>query len=226
MLCVLSDAVLCGASTADVATEFSKPYQHDISTIQSGVPHGVQIPWWVCCHQPANISVLSLLLLLLPSHICTAMDTHGNYEPNLCATAAPGCSFQQSSNNCVMSSDLTSQLAQLRPQDVGTCSAACYLRVLDSCRKTASTSDPDSCWANKGCTWANGACGPDLFSSQLDTWGRKVAAAAEACSREKEAWGCGQAGAKGLLPLPSASAQEALQRGVPGPGQQDAQCPV
>lgn len=159
------------------------------------------------------------------------MDHSGNYDPNLCAAAAPGCIFQQSTNNCVMSPQLIAQLAQLNPGDVGTCSAACYLRVLDSCpakpnQDPGSLTNPDSCWASPGCTWTNGGCGPDLYSSQLDKWGRKVAAAAEACHREKEAWGCGQAAAKGLLPLPSAAVQEALQDSLPGPGQDDAKCPL
>lgn len=157
------------------------------------------------------------------------MDHSGDYDPNLCASAAPGCIFQASTNNCVMSPELTAQLQQLHPEDVGTCSASCYLRSLQSCPKATSKSsppDPARCRATPGCTWANSACGPDVYSSQVDAWGRKVAAAAEACSRETEAWGCGQAGAKGLMKLPSSAVQAALQRNLPGPGKDNAKCAV
>jgi hypothetical protein len=159
------------------------------------------------------------------------MDHSGNYDPSMCAAAAPGCIFHHSTNNCVMSPQFTAQLARLNPKDVGVCSASCYLRVLEACpakphRDPVGLTDPAQCWSSPGCTWANGACGPDLYSSQLDKWGRKVAVAAEGCHAEKEAWGCGQAGAKGLLPLPSAAVHAALQKGLPGPGQSNANCPV
>jgi hypothetical protein len=179
-----------------------------------------------------------MLLLLLLLHLCpmhalptSAMDHFGKYDPNICAAAAPGCIFLASSSTCVMSPELHAQLALLHPEDVGTCSASCYLRVLESCpakpnRNAAGLTDPGSCWSTPGCTWSNGSCGRDLYSSQLDAWGRKVAAAAEACSREKEAWGCSQAGAKGLLRLPSSAVQEALTRGLPGPSAADAKCPL
>lgn len=185
------------------------------------------------CGCPVGNTVLFMLLfmLLLLGHPA-AMDRTGSYNPALCAATAPGCVFQPSSNNCVLSPALTSQLALLKSRDVGTCSAACYLRVLDACPakhhrdQPAALQKPAGCWSKPGCTWASGTCGPDLYGSQLDKWGRQVAAAAEACHSEKEAWGCGQAGAKGRLPLPPAAVQAALQRSLPGAGQQQATCSV
>lgn len=179
-----------------------------------------------------NKVLCMLLLLLLLCCRPAAMDQFGSYNPALCAAAAPGCVFQPSSNNCVLSPALTSQLTLLKPQDVGTCSASCYLRVLDACPAKAhrdhpgALQKPEGCWSKPGCSWASGKCGPDLYSSQLDKWGRQVAAAAEACHREKEAWGCGQAGAKGRLPLPPAAVQAGLLRNLPGAGKEHAKCGV
>lgn len=181
---------------------------------------------------PVGNKVLFMLLPLLLLGHPAAMDRSGSYNPALCAAAAPGCVFEPSSSNCVLSSALTSQLALLKPQDVGTCSASCYLRGLDACPAKphrdhpAALQKPAGCWSNPGCTWASGKCGPDLYGSQLDKWGQQVAAAAEVCHREMEVWGCGQAGAKGRLPLPPAAVQAALQRSLPGAGQQQAKCGV
>lgn len=166
-----------------------------------------------------------------------AMDHHGNFDPDLCAAAAPGCQFQTSSNQCVISRQLTQQLAALKPTDVGVCSAACYLRVLDSCpvipgrnslsqEAVLAAQSSKACWAARGCTWVNNGCEPDLYSSKLDKWGLKITKAVEVCRQQNEPWGCSIAGAKASLPLREGAVQAALGKGMIGHGMLDGKCPL
>lgn len=161
------------------------------------------------------------------------MDATGAYAPALCEAAAPGCAFQAETASCVTTSALARQLLGLRPADVGTCAAACYVRVLASCPAAAGSPAPaalaassKACWAARGCTWVGGVCEPDLYGSKLGPWGLAATRAWETCRREGEAWGCAAAGAKRAAPLPQRVAAGALARPMVGSGVSDARCAV
>jgi hypothetical protein len=90
----------------------------------------------------------------------------------------------------------------------------------------AASRSSKACWAERGCTWVNGACEPDLYCSKLDGWGRAMTKASEACRQQRQPLSCAGAGAKGAAPLRKGTVQALLARDMVGRGMADAQCPV
>jgi hypothetical protein len=66
-----------------------------------------------------------------------AMDKQGRFIPGICQQGS-GCANEPSHHACAASKPLTQLINNLDARIAGTCSAACYMRMLQQCSKAAS----------------------------------------------------------------------------------------
>lgn len=157
------------------------------------------------------------------------MDQSGAYIPGICERGT-GCAYQPAHHACTTSAPLQGFIALLDPRFVGTCSSVCYLRMLQQCHKAAeqpAASRAAWCGQQPGCSWASGACRPDIYMSKLDQWGPQVAAASKLCGAQKDESACARAAVKGAVPGQQVAKRAAEWVGAPiNTGAADAKCPV
>ncbi|WIA16766.1 hypothetical protein OEZ85_013416 [Tetradesmus obliquus] len=157
------------------------------------------------------------------------MDAKGSYIPGICQQGT-GCAYEPTHHACTASKPLTQLISEVDPRIVGTCSAACYMRMLGQCSKAAQQpAAARKAWCDKqqGCAWSDSsnACKPDVWLSKLDQWGQQVAAAAAACGGWRSEAACAAAGVAGALKLQPARAAEWLKQEI-GTGSASVKCPV
>uniref|UniRef100_A0A383W5L3 Uncharacterized protein n=1 Tax=Tetradesmus obliquus TaxID=3088 RepID=A0A383W5L3_TETOB len=157
------------------------------------------------------------------------MDAKGSYIPGICQQGT-GCAYEPTHHACTASKPLTQLISEVDPRIVGTCSAACYMRMLGQCSKAAQQpAAARKAWCDKqqGCAWSDSsnACKPDVWLSKLDQWGQQVAAAAAACGGWRSEGACAAAGVAGALKLQPARAAEWLKQEI-GTGSASVKCPV
>lgn len=177
-------------------------------------------------------SSLASSLSMLPCHLpapAAAMDAKGSYIPGICQQGT-GCAYEPTHHACTASKPLTQLISEVDPRIVGTCSAACYMRMLGQCSKAAQQpAAARKAWCDKqqGCAWSDSsnACKPDVWLSKLDQWGQQVAAAAAACGGWRSEAACAAAGVAGALKLQPARAAEWLKQEI-GTGSASVKCPV
>jgi hypothetical protein len=157
------------------------------------------------------------------------MDKQGRYIAGICQQGT-GCAYQEANHACVASQPLTQLIREVDPRIVGTCSAACYMRMLQQCGKV--TQQPAAlrkawCGKQQGCIWAdNGStCKPDVWLSKLDQWGQQMLAASQACGVWRSEAACAAGGVKGAVKLQPARAAEFLKQEI-GTGARSTKCPV